>query len=272
VVTQLDPMSVLFTVPEDNVAAIQGQMSQGNTLSVDAYDRTQTNKLVSGTLMTVDNVIDPSTGSVKLRAVFDNKDGKLFPSQFVNVRLLVNTLHDQTVIPVTAIQRGADGTFVFVVSPDKTVSQRTVKTGVQDGDRIAILEGLQPGDTVVIDGADRLREGAEVSIPNPAGAIQAPSQGAAPTGAARRGGGRRMDPAVLAAITKACASEEKKLCADAASTPAATPAAGGAPGRGGNPVLRCLMQNREQLGARCTAAMAQMGRGRRGGGVAGGFP
>ncbi len=110
VVTQLDPMSVLFTVPEDNVAPISAQMNAGATLSVDAYDRSQTTKITSGTLATVDNVIDVSTGSVKLRALFDNKDSKLFPNQFVNVRLIVNTLHDQTIIPLPAVQRGSDGT------------------------------------------------------------------------------------------------------------------------------------------------------------------
>ncbi len=131
VVTQLDPMSVLFTVPEDNVSDILEQVNAGNTLSVDAYDRSQTNKITSGSLSTVDNQIDTTTGSVKLRAVFDNKDGKLYPNQFVNVRLLVNTLHNQTIVPLPAIQRGSDGIFVFVVSPDKTVSMRPVKTAFQ---------------------------------------------------------------------------------------------------------------------------------------------
>ncbi len=213
VVTQLDPMSVLFTVPEDNVAAILEQVNAGNTLSVDAYDRSQTTKITSGTLATVDNQIDTTTGSVKLRAIFDNKDGKLYPNQFVNVKLLVNTLHNQTIVPLPAIQHGTDGLFVFVVSPDKTVSQRAVKTGIQDGEKIAITEGLEPGDTVVIDGADRLRDGAQVSIPNPSGTIQAPSAGAG--GAAGRAGGGRgqLTPAVLARVTAACGEDTKKYCA-----------------------------------------------------------
>jgi len=214
VVTQLDPMSVLFTVPEDNVSDILEQVNAGNTLSVDAYDRSQTTKLTSGTLATVDNQIDTTTGSVKLRAIFDNKDGKLYPNQFVNVRLLINTLHNQTIVPLPAIQRGSDGVFVFVVSPDKTVNMRPVKTGVQDGEKIAITEGLAPGDTVVIDGADRLRDGAQVSIPNPNGAIQAPSAGAGAGGAARAGGGRGVPtPAVLARVATACADDTKKYCA-----------------------------------------------------------
>ncbi len=167
VVTELSPMSVIFTVPEDNVSRIMGRVSRGAVLEVDAWDRGQTAKIATGKLATVDNVVDPTTGTVKLRAMFDNTDNKLFPNQFVNVKLLVDTLPNQTVIPVAAIQRGADGTFVFIVSPDKTVNQRSVKLGVQDGDSVAILEGLKPGDTVVVDGADRLRDGSEVVIPDP---------------------------------------------------------------------------------------------------------
>ncbi len=213
VVTELDPISVLFTVPEDNVSDILEQIHAGNTLSVDAYDRSQTTKLTSGSLATVDNQIDTTTGSVKLRAVFDNKDGTLYPNQFVNVRLLINTLHNQTIVPLPAIQRGSDGVFVFVVSPDKTVNMRPVKTGVQDGERIAITEGLEPGDTVVVDGADRLRDGAQVSIPDPKTAtITAPSAGA---GGARAGGGGRglPTPAVLARVAAACGDDTKKYCA-----------------------------------------------------------
>src|SRR4051812_13899805 len=175
VVTQLQPMSVLFTIPEDNVHAVLARVNAGATLPVDAWDRSQTNKITSGTLAAVDTVVDPTTGSVKLRALFDNKDTKLFPAQFVNIRLLVETLHNQTVVPVAAIQRGADGSFVFVVTPDKTVTQRSVKTGVQDGDNIQVLSGVKAGDTVVVDGADRLRDGADVEIPNQTGKITAPS-------------------------------------------------------------------------------------------------
>jgi multidrug efflux system membrane fusion protein len=303
VVTQLDPMSVLFTVPEDNVSDILEQVNAGNTLTVDAYDRSQTNKITSGTLATVDNVIDSTTGSVKLRAIFDNKDGKLYPNQFVNMRLLVNTLHDQTIVPLPAIQRGSDGTFVFVVSPDKTVNQRAVKLGVQDGEKIAITEGLEPGDTVVIDGADRLRDGAQVTIPNPAGAIQAPSAGgtAASAGARARGG---ISPAVLARVTAACGEDTKKYCAtpEQLAPPQRAGGAGangggqraggggfGAPGAGGfgaagraqanmTPEMRqqmrvigCLNRNRISLSAQCTAALpAQRQRGGGFGGPGGG--
>ena len=141
-------------------------MPAGAQLAADAFDRSQTVKIASGKLATIDNEIDPTTGTVKLRAMFDNTDGELFPSQFVNIRLLVDTLQDQTVIPVSAIQRGADGTYVFVVTPDQTVNQRTVKLGVQDGDKVAITAGLKAGDTVVVDGADRLRDGGDVEIPD----------------------------------------------------------------------------------------------------------
>src|SRR3954463_5055785 len=115
VVTQLQPMSVLFTIPEDSVSKVVSRVGSGATLPVDVYDRSQTTKITSGNLSAVDTVVDPTTGSVKLRALFDNKDNKLFPAQFVNIRLLVNTLHNQTVVPVAAVQRGADGSFVFVV-------------------------------------------------------------------------------------------------------------------------------------------------------------
>ncbi|HWC62297.1 MAG TPA: MdtA/MuxA family multidrug efflux RND transporter periplasmic adaptor subunit, partial [Rhizomicrobium sp.] len=224
VVTELAPISVIFTVPEDNISQVMGRAGSGATLTVDAFDRSQTTKIASGALATIDNVIDPTTGTVKLRAMFDNADGKLFPSQFVNVRLLVDTLQHQTVIPVSAIQRGADGTFVFVVSPDKVANQRSVKLGVQDGDKVAVLEGLKPGDTVVVDGADRLRDGAEVSIPGPAQRIQAPSAGAAPASTAARG-------QVQAALIQACSADIAKLCA----------------GQSGGAARRCLAQNRSSL-------------------------
>jgi multidrug efflux system membrane fusion protein len=289
VVTQLDPMSVLFTVPEDNVAPISAQMNAGATLAVDAYDRSQTTKITSGTLATVDNVIDVSTGSVKLRALFDNKDSKLFPNQFVNVRLIVNTLHDQTIIPLPAVQRGSDGTYVFVVNPDKTVSTRTIKLGVQEGEKVAVTEGLAPGDTVVVQGADRLRDGAEVTIPERTAAIAPPSAGA---GRAAGGRGRGLSPAAIARVTAACGDDIKQYCSTEEQLNARGPggnrggAAGGGggqrgPGGGGfggaaaNPQMRvvgCLMRNREELSRQCTAAMPQ-GRGRGGfaGGGGGGF-
>jgi multidrug efflux system membrane fusion protein len=166
VVTQLQPISVLFSVPEDNIDAIMTRVKSGATLRVEAYDRGQTKKIATGALSTVDNQIDTTTGTVKLRATFDNADESLFPNQFVNVRLLVSTLHNQTAVPSAAIQRGTSGTFVFAVNADSTVSMRSITLGPTDGDKIAVTSGLKPGETVVIDGADRLRDGAEVTLPN----------------------------------------------------------------------------------------------------------
>jgi len=249
VVTQLQPMSVLFTIPEDNIDQVMDRVNSGATLPVDAYDRSQTTKITSGTLSAVDTVVDPTTGSVKLRALFDNADNKLFAAQFVNIRLLVDTLHSQTVVPVAAIQRGADGSFVFVVTPDKTVTQRNVKTGVQDGNNIQILSGIKAGDTVVVDGADRLRDGADVEIPNQTAKIAAPSGGSDDAvRAARRA-------QMAAALTKSCSADIKKLCPSAA------------PGR---ETRLCLIQNRDSLGADCSKAMSQMRRGGGGGGPRGG--
>jgi len=165
VVTQLQPISVLFSVPEDSIDAIMDRVKAGAILAVEAYDRGQTKKLATGTLSTVDNQIDTTTGTVKLRAMFDNAHDDLFPNQFVNVRLLVSTLHKQTAVPSAAIQRGTSGTFVFAVNVDNTVSMRPVSLGPTDGDKIAITRGLKPGETVVVDGADRLRDGAEVILP-----------------------------------------------------------------------------------------------------------
>ncbi len=155
VVTQEQPISVLFSLPEDNIADVMARIRSGATLTVQAYDRGQAVLLASGTLATVDNQIDTTTGTVKARALFDNSDGMLFPNQFVNIRLLVDTLHDQTLVPVAAVQRGAEGSYVFVVQPDKTVTQRTVTLGPGNATLVAITQGLKPGDVVVVDGADR---------------------------------------------------------------------------------------------------------------------
>ncbi len=164
VVTQLQPISVIFTVAEDNLPAVMKRVRAGASLPVSAFDRTGTTELGTGTLETVDNQIDTTTGTVKLRAVFNNREEILFPNQFVNVRLLVNTMQDTDIVPVSAIQRGAPGTFVYVVSPENTVTIAKVKLGPSDGQRIATLTGLQPGQSVVVDGADRLRDGAKVTL------------------------------------------------------------------------------------------------------------
>jgi multidrug efflux system membrane fusion protein len=189
VVTQIQPISVVFPVPEDSIDPIMARIRQGGHLSAQAFDRGQTHMIAAGMLATLDNVIDTTTGTVKLRAIFDNADNLLFANQFVNVRLLVDTLHNQIIAPVAAVQRGASGTFVYVVNPDHTVSMRTVTLGVTNDDRVAITTGLQPGDTVVVDGADRLRDGARVILPGEQGAAIATAQPGNP--AAGNGGGRR---------------------------------------------------------------------------------
>ncbi|HEX3431030.1 MAG TPA: efflux RND transporter periplasmic adaptor subunit [Rhizomicrobium sp.] len=163
-VTELQPISVLFTVPEDNLPTLMQRVQSGANVPVDAYDRALQAKLAAGRLSNMDNEVDPTTGTVKMRALFDNSDGHLFPQQFVNVRILVNTLRNQTAIPVAAIQHGASGDFVFLVRRDKTVSMRSIVLGTIDGDLVDVKQGLSPGDVVVVDGADRLRDGSRVQI------------------------------------------------------------------------------------------------------------
>jgi multidrug efflux system membrane fusion protein len=192
VVTQLQPISVIFTLPEDNLPEVMKRVRAGASLQVTAYDRTASTELAQGKLDTVDNQIDTTTGTVKLRAIFGNDPDVLFPNQFVNVKLLVNTLHDANIVPNSAIQRGAPGTFVYVVKPEQTVGVQKVKLGPTDGQHIAILSGLEPGENVVIDGTDRLRDGAKITV--------APAQPVAATGdhppqgqdqQQRQGSGRR---------------------------------------------------------------------------------
>src|SRR5271167_1638096 len=164
IVTQLQPISVIFTLPEDNLPAVLKQLHAGASLAATAYDRTGTTELGKGHLETVDNQIDTTTGTVKLRAIFENEQEILFPNQFVNVQLLVNTLHDTDIVPTAAIQHGAPGAFVYVVKPDQTAAVQQVKLGPGDGQHIAVLDGLQPGEKVVVDGSDRLRDGAKVTL------------------------------------------------------------------------------------------------------------
>ena len=165
IIIQIQPISVLFTIPEDMLPSVRERLKAGAKLEVRVLDRAQKNELAIGKLDTHDNLIDMTTGTVKLRAVFDNKDDTLFPNQFVNVRLLVDTVKDATVVPVAAIQRGQPGTFVYLVKADDTVEIRVVELGATDGDRVQIAKGLQPGDQVVIDGTDRLRDGAKIRRP-----------------------------------------------------------------------------------------------------------
>ena len=166
VITQLQPITVIFSIAEDQLSQIQQQLRKGKKLPVDAFDRAGSTKLASGTLLTLDNVIDPTTGTLKLKAIFDNKDGALFPSQFVNVKLLVDTQHSMTLIPTPAIQRSAQGAFVYVIKSDQTASMRTVTPGTTDGS-VTAVQGVEPQDVVAVNGFDKLQDGAKVTVRKP---------------------------------------------------------------------------------------------------------
>ncbi|AOI98459.1 MULTISPECIES: MdtA/MuxA family multidrug efflux RND transporter periplasmic adaptor subunit [Burkholderia] len=203
VITQLQPMSVIFTTSEDNLPQIVKQVNAGQKLSVTAYNRNNTVPLETGSLETLDNQIDTSTGTVKLRATFDNKEGLLFPNQFVNTRLLVDVMRNATIVPTAAVLTGSIGQFVYIVKPDNTVTVRKVKVGPVDGERTSIVSGVAIGERVVTDGSDRLREGAKITIPadKPKGASGAHGAGAASgaSGAAAHRGGHKHDASQAAA-------------------------------------------------------------------------
>jgi len=188
VITQLQPISVLFTIPEDNLPQVTQKLRAGAHLPVDAYNRDNSKKIASGTLVTLDNQIDSTTGTSKLKAVFKNTDNALFPQQFVNIRLLVDTLGNQQVVPNVAIQNGQQGTFVYVVDEDSRVHLKPVQVGITTQTSSQILGGLSDGDRVVIDGTDRLIEGARVRV-RKAGELENPP-GFDPT-AGGGGGGKR---------------------------------------------------------------------------------
>jgi multidrug efflux system membrane fusion protein len=187
VVTQMKPITVVFALPEDSIPPILAQMHAGKVLQVTAYDRTHTTQLAVGALQSVDSQIDTTTGTVKLKATFSNPDEKLFPNQFVNVDLLVDTLQNAVLIPQSAVQRGAPGTYVYAVNQDQTVSVRKITLGPGDATNIAITQGVAVGDVVVIDGADRLKDGAKILVRAGVGAGAAPGQ----AGAAGQGQGQQ---------------------------------------------------------------------------------
>jgi multidrug efflux system membrane fusion protein len=164
VITQLQPISVVFSVPEDELPDIMPQFSAGSPLVVTAFDRANLRQLAVGKVSAVDNQIDTTTGTVKVRAQFENNENTLFPNQFVNARLLVKTLQNVVTVPTSAIQRGAPGAYVYVINADNTVSVRPVSTGPVDGNTTAINSGLAAGERVVIDGTDRLRDGLKVIV------------------------------------------------------------------------------------------------------------
>ena len=164
-VTQMQPMSVLFTVPENDLSQIFQRAKAGTKLAVQAYDRNMQHLIASGTLSSIDNQINTSTGTLQLRALFDNSHSELFPNEFVNVKLVLDTLKGQIVVPGAAVQNGPSSNFVYIVNKDHTVTMRTVTTGPTDGNNIAVTTGLTTGETVVTDGADQLKDGASVLLP-----------------------------------------------------------------------------------------------------------
>jgi membrane fusion protein, multidrug efflux system len=182
VITQLQPITVIFSVAEDYLPQIQKQMHLGNKMSVDAFDRAQQAKLASGSLLTLDNQVDTTTGTVKLKAIFANQDFTLFPNQFVNTRLLVDTVQNASLVPTAAIQRNAQGTFVYLIKPDQTAAMQPVTVGTTDGG-LAAVQGLQPGQVVAVTGFDKLQDGAKVAISNAPGGSNAPVNGGPGTGA-----------------------------------------------------------------------------------------
>ena len=184
VITQVQPISVVFTLPEDSLSHVIKRSRDAGKLPVEAWDREQKMKLASGVLQSIDNQIDTTTGTVKLKAQFANQDESLFPNQFVNVRMLIDTLHDAVLIPTAAIQRGSQGTFVYVVKEDSSVAVRPVALGPAKGEITSVGRGLQAGEKVVVDGADKLREGAKVEV------ITREAQTATGQGGGRRGGQR----------------------------------------------------------------------------------
>ncbi|WOJ88946.1 efflux RND transporter periplasmic adaptor subunit [Methylocapsa polymorpha] len=187
VLTQLQPISVIFIVPEDEIPAIMEQMKVGTPLEVAIYDRADVHQLAVGKVTTIDNQIDTTTGTVKIRAEFDNLDDKLFPNQFVKARLLIKLLSSVVTAPLTAIQRGVTGAYVYVIGADNTVSARNVELGPQDNGKVAVATGLAPGDRVVVDGADRLHDGSRVFVAV-SDSVAAGGSGLAGPGEAERGG------------------------------------------------------------------------------------
>jgi membrane fusion protein, multidrug efflux system len=167
IITQIQPIAVLFSIPQDQLPEVLRKLHQGAKLRTEAYDRSQTKKLADGALLTVDNQIDATTGTSRLKAVFPNTDFALFPNQFVNVKLWLDTKRDAIIVPAVAIQRGPTGTFVYVVQDDDTVAMRQVKVGLSEGNNVSIDSGIQADDRVVVDGAEKLTEGMKVAVRQP---------------------------------------------------------------------------------------------------------
>jgi membrane fusion protein, multidrug efflux system len=168
VITQLQPIAVIFSLPQDQLSLVMGKL-HGAQLAVEAYDRDDITKIATGKLLTIDNQIDTTTGTYKLKSVFDNEKNSLFPNQFVNIHLLVDTKRNVTVVPTTAIQRGPQGTYVYLTGKDNTVKIQPVTISLTSGNSVGIASGLQPGDVVVVDGQDKLQDGSKIEARTPTG-------------------------------------------------------------------------------------------------------
>jgi multidrug efflux system membrane fusion protein len=188
-ITQEQPITVVFTIPEVQLGAVRKQLLAGQTLTAEAWDRQRSAKLAEGKLLTVDNQIDTTTGTVKLKAEFENKDGALFPNQFVNVRMHVSTIRDAVLIPANAVQRGSQGTFVYTVNGDDTVKLQLLDVGQMSGEQIVVTRGLAADARVVVDGVDKLRDGGKIEVIDPNKRIDAGAaeSNAEPSGEKRRG-------------------------------------------------------------------------------------
>jgi multidrug efflux system membrane fusion protein len=182
VITQVQPIAVLVSLPQESLHDVFAQVRAGTQLPVDAYDQDGVSKLATGKVLTIDNAIDPTTGTYKLKAVFDNEDNHLFPNQFVNIQVLVGKKQGVTIVPSTAIQRGPQGTFVYVVGSNSTATIRPVKESITEGTQVGLSDGLQPGENVVVDGQDKLQDGTKVDAhastpaPNPSTPNTPPAQ------------------------------------------------------------------------------------------------
>ena len=189
VITQLEPISVLFSIPEDNLGDVLRKLHAGRELRVEAWDHDDTKKIADGVLLTADNQIDSSTGTSKLKAIFDNKNNALYPNQFVNLRLLTDVLKGAVVVPAATIQRGSQGSFVYVVRDNQTAEFRPVTLKNTEGNDVALASGLQPGEIVILEGMDKVQDGARVDVQTP-GQTNSFAQTNGGTVNGRRGGGR----------------------------------------------------------------------------------
>ena len=239
-ITQTQPISVVFAVPESNLPLIARKLKGTEPLTVEAWDREQRVMLATGKVSTIDNTIDPVTGTIKVKAEFANADGSLFPNQFVNIKLQVNTLESALSVPSAAIQRGAVGTFVYVVKPDNSIAIRRVRSGAAEGDSVSVQGELEAGERVVTDGADRLRDGAKVEVITPPPRFGAGGAGGAGAGLRREAAGQLpsgspASPAAPASAPRAAAPRPAGAGADTAppalptALPTASPAASAAP-------------------------------------------